>query len=172
MRPPFRRSPRPAAVIICAIIVMLWGGVGLRAAAAATGPFADFRGSWSGTGTMRDGDKVERIRCNASYRPLGSTAHEVNLDLRCESDTYKFDLSGQFHADEDNHISGRWTERTRNVGGTAVGNARGDRFQLHVESSAFSADMIMVTRDRRQAVTIDAQGGGQIVKASITLRQR
>ena len=33
----------------------------------------------------------------------------------------------------------------------------------------FSADLVMVTRSRRQAVTIDSQGGGQIVKASISL---
>ena len=111
----------------------------------------------------------ERIRCVASYRPRGSSQHEVDLQLRCASDSYNFDLSGLFTADEKNEITGRWTERSRNIGGTAIGTAHGDRLDIHVESSAFSADMVMVTRSRRQAVTIDSQGGGQIVKASISL---
>ena len=115
------------------------------------------------------GGAAERIRCNASYRPRGSSQHEIDLQLRCASDSYNFDLSGQFTADEKNQITGRWTERSRNVGGTAIGNAQGDRLDIHVESSAFSADMVMVTRNRRQAVTIDSQGGGQIIKASISL---
>jgi len=137
---------------------------------AAAGPFAQFSGSWSGSGTVRSGDTpTERIRCTATYRPRGE--RNIDLALRCASDSYNFDLVGEFQADERNQVSGRWTERSRNVGGTAVGQARGDRLQIHVESSAFSADLAMVTRNRRQSVTIDTQGGGQIVKASISLRR-
>ena len=142
----------------------------LPPAGAEEGPFHDFAGSWTGTGTLRPSNgAAERIRCNASYRQRGSSQHEIDLQLRCASDSYNFDLSGQFTADEQNQISGRWTERTRNIGGTAVGNAHDDRLQIHVESSGFAADLVMVTRNRRQSVTIDSQGGGQIVKASITL---
>lgn len=160
-----------AALLCCGMIALVWAfSIPLLPASAAAGPFADFVGSWSGTGTLRPSNgAAERIRCTANYRPRGSSQHEIDLQLRCDSDSYKFDLSGQFTADEQNQISGRWTERTRNIGGTAVGNARSDRLQLHIESSAFAADLIMVTRNRRQSVTIDSQGGGQVVKASITL---
>lgn len=159
-----------AAVFGCVVAPLLYGlGADTQPASAAAGPFAQFNGVWSGNGTLKSGDNpTERIRCTASYRPRG--ASEITLSLRCASDSYNFDLSGEFQADERNQISGRWTERSRNIGGTAVGNAHGDRLQIHVESSAFSADMVMVTRSRRQSVTIDSQGGGQIVKASITLR--
>ncbi|HET9715271.1 MAG TPA: hypothetical protein VFP60_03715 [Pseudolabrys sp.] len=134
------------------------------------GPFAGFSGTWTGTGTLRPSNgPVERIRCNASYRPRGSLQHEIDLQLRCVSDSYHFDLSGEFRADDRNQITGRWTERSRSIGGTAVGNARGDRLQLHVESSGFAANLVMVTRNRRQSVTIDSRGGGQVVKASISL---
>jgi len=137
---------------------------------AASGPFADFAGNWSGTGTLRpSGGEAERIRCNANYRQRGSSEREIDLQLKCASDSYNFDLVGQFAADESNQISGRWTERSRNVGGTAVGNARGERLQLHIESSGFAATLVMQTRNRRQSVSIDSQGAGQIVKASITL---
>jgi hypothetical protein len=142
----------------------------LPSARADDAPFRDFDGSWTGTGTLRPSNgAAERIRCNASYRPRGSTQHEIDLQLRCASDSYNFDLTGEFTADAQNQVSGRWTERTRSIGGTAVGNAQGDRLQIHVESSGFAAELVMVTRNRRQSVTIDSQGGGQIVKASITL---
>jgi hypothetical protein len=143
--------------------------VPLPPALAQSGPFAGFAGRWSGAGTLRpENGTAERIRCNANYSP-GSTQREIDLQLRCASDSYNFDLTGQFTADDQNQISGRWTERSRGTGGTAVGNAQGDRLQLHIESAGFAADLVMVTRNRRQSVDIDSHGGGQIVKASITL---
>jgi hypothetical protein len=165
------RSFRRAAAFAGAIVLVLWGPAGWQTSTAAGGPFAEFQGTWSGTGTMRTGNKNERIRCTAGYRPIGSAQHEIDLTLACDSDTYKFNLGGRFQADEGNHVSGQWTERTRNVGGIVIGNVQGERLQLHVESSAFTATMIIVTRSRAQSVTIDAQGGGQIVKASLTLRR-
>jgi len=160
----------PAALIGGILILVLTFASPLRSARADDGPFHEFDGSWSGNGTLRPSNgAAERIRCNASYRPRGSSMREIDLQLRCASDSYNFDLSGQFTADEQNQVSGRWTERTRSVGGTAVGNAQGDRLQLHFESNGFAADLVMTTRNRRQSVTIDSQGGGQVVKASISL---
>jgi hypothetical protein len=156
---------------MAAIALLLGAGAGWQPAAAA-GAFAEFHGSWSGTGTMRINGKAERIRCQANYRARGSSGHEINLTLKCDSDSYKFNLGGLFQADEGNHVSGQWTEHTRNVGGIVVGNVRGNHFQLHVESNAFTADMTINTNSRQQRVSIDAQGGGQIVKASLTLQQR
>ena len=77
---------------------------GLQPALAAAGPFHDFTGAWSGTGTIRQGNgSTERIRCAANYRTRGSTGHEVDLQLRCASDSYNFDLVGQFQADGAQH---------------------------------------------------------------------
>ena len=161
----------PAALIVCCLVALVSAFfIPLLPTAAATGPFADFSGTWSGTGTVRTGGNApERIRCNANYRQRGSSQHEVDLQLRCASDSYNFDLAGQFTADDRNEITGQWTERSRNTGGTAIGRANGDRLDVHVESGGFAADLVMVTRNRRQSVTIDSQGGGQIVKASISL---
>jgi hypothetical protein len=160
-----------AALLGCWLIALISVfSVLLLPTSAATGPFADFSGNWSGTGTVRPGSgATERIRCTASYRQRGSTQHEVDLQLRCASDSYNFDLSGRFTTDERNEITGQWTEHSRNIGGTAIGSAQGTRLDVHVESAAFAADLVMVTHNRRQSVTIDSQGGGQIVKASITL---
>ena len=141
-------------------------------ALAESGPFAEFVGSWSGTGTLRpENGASERIRCNATYRPSGRSQRDVDLQLRCASDSYNFDLSDQFRADEQNQVSGRWTERSRSTGGTAVGMAEGDRLQLHIEAAGFAADVVMVTRNRRQSVNIDSHGAGQVVRATITLNR-
>ncbi len=170
---PLQRSFAPflPAALIGGILILVSTFVSpLPSARADDGPFHEFDGSWSGNGTLRPSNgAAERIRCNASYRQRGSSQHEIDLQLRCASDSYNFDLTGQFTADAQNQVSGRWTERTRSIGGTAVGNAQGDRLQIHVESSGFAADLVMLTRNRRQSVTIDSQGGGQIIKASITL---
>jgi hypothetical protein len=163
---------RAAAFGGCLAALLAASMIPLPSASAAGGPFDGFAGSWSGTGTLRPSNGVaERIRCNASYRPRGTTEHEIDLQLRCASDSYNFDLIGQFTADEKNEVTGRWTERSRGVGGTAIGNAQGARLQIHVESSGFAADLVLLTRARQQSVTIDSQGGGQIVKVSISLRR-
>jgi hypothetical protein len=162
-----RRLPFPVTVLSCCLLA---AALFVAPAMAANGPLAEFVGSWSGAGTLRPANgAAERIRCKAEYRQLGTSQHEINLHLRCASDSYNFDLSGDFTADEQDHVSGQWTERSRNIGGIAIGNAQGDRLQLHVESSAFSAEMVMVTRGRRQSVTLESRGGGQVIKASITL---
>ncbi len=120
---------------------------------------------------MRTQDKTERIRCKANYRVGDSSGHEAKLELTCKSDSYSFDLVGDFQADGSQKITGRWTERSRNIGGTVIGQARGSHMQILVESSAFAANLIMVTRGTRQSVSIDSHGGGQVVKASIDLHR-
>jgi hypothetical protein len=117
-----------AAALACAA-ALLHRSV-LQPAFADERPFAGFAGRWSGTGTVRvksaDKQNAERIRCTATYRLRGS--HDVDLQLGCRSDSYNVDLSGEFDADDSGHLSGRWTEHSRNVGATGVGTARGGLF--------------------------------------------
>lgn len=163
----------PAVFLGCSIIALVSAfPIGAPPARAqASGPFAEFTGSWSGSGQLRpEKGTAERIRCNATYRP-GSSKRDIELQLRCASDSYNFDLVGQFTADDQNQVSGRWTERSRSTGGTAIGNAQGDRLQLHIESAGFAAEVVMVTRNRKQSVDIDSHGAGQVVRASITLNR-
>ncbi len=163
----------PAALFGCWLFALVSVfTIPLQPALAASGPFADFSGSWSGNGTVRTGGNApERIRCVATYRQRGSSQREVDLQLRCASDSYNFDLVGLFTADAQNQITGQWTERSRNTGGIAIGSGSGERLDVHVESAGFAADLVLVTRDRRQSITIDSHGGGQIVKASISLNR-
>jgi hypothetical protein len=170
MIPNFFSGPsiRRAAILGCSAALLLCAGAGSQAAA---GPFSGFNGHWSGTGKVRTQEKTERIRCKARYRVGDSSGHEARLELTCKSDTYSFDLVGDFQADASEKVSGRWTERSRNIGGTVIGQARGSHMQILIESSAFAANLIMVTRGTRQSVSIDSHGGGQVVKASIDLHR-
>jgi hypothetical protein len=160
--------PRPAFLIAAAVLVL----AGASGAAAADGPFSDFGGSWSGTGKIRvHGQSPERLRCKATYRPRGNNDTQVDLQLTCDSDSYKFDLVGDFAVDASSQLSGRWSENSRNVGGTAIGSVKGERMQIHIESSAFSATLNMITKGKQQKISFDAHGGGQVVDSSITLRR-
>ncbi|HZD89697.1 MAG TPA: hypothetical protein VE224_06335, partial [Pseudolabrys sp.] len=99
--PRFSRIPlRPAAVLGC-VLISLSAGAAWNAAAAESGPFTGFNGRWSGSGVIRvkDDNKqtTERVRCQATYRHSGS--YDVGLRLGCKSDSYKFDLTGNFEAD-------------------------------------------------------------------------
>lgn len=152
--------------------MLLSAGAAFTSAAADSGPFSGFPGRWSGTGVIRvkDDNKLttERVRCKATYRVSG--ARVVGLQLGCKSDNYKFNLTGNFEADASNQVTGRWSEESHNIGGTAIGRAQGGSLQVHAESSAFSAELNMVTRSRRQSVSLDSRGAGKRMTASITLR--
>lgn len=159
------RCFRPAA-----LAALLFGAfvLGVAPTSALAGPFSEFRGSWTGSGTIRpQNGEPEGIRCRASYKPRGE--HELEAHLRCASDSYNFDLTGHFVADEHSQVTGQWTENSRNVGGTALGNIHGDRLIVRVEAPGLSADLTMVMHGRRQSVTISSFGAGQIVKATVSL---
>jgi hypothetical protein len=168
-----RRSCRHA-VVLAGAIALLSGGALVTSAVADSGPFSGFPGHWSGSGVLhvKDNDRLvtERVRCKATYRLSGS--HDVGLTLGCKSDNYKFKLTGNFEADNRDRVTGRWSEETHNIGGTAIGSARGDRLRLHAEGSAFSAELSMVTHSRRQSVSLDSRGAGKRMTASIMLERR
>jgi len=138
--------------------------------ALAAGPFDALAGSWSGAGTLHpQGGAAERIRCNATYRPQG--ASQLTAHLRCASDSYNFDLSGNISTDGTT-LRGQWTENSRGVGGTIAGTVRGDHMQVHIDSSGFSADLGITTRGKTQNVSMDSRGGGEVVRGSISMSRR
>lgn len=167
------RLPHRSAAILGLASVLLIGGALFTSAMAESGPFSSFPGRWSGSGVIRvkDDNKLvtERVRCQATYKLNGG--HDVGLQLGCKSDNYKFKLIGNFEADANNQVTGRWSEESHNIGGTAIGRARGDRLQVHAEGSAFSAELNMITRSHRQSVSLDSRGAGKRMTASITLKR-
>jgi len=156
-----------SAVFGCILVLAF----GVPAAVAADGPFNDFSGTWTGNGTLRPtGGAVERIRCNASYRPRGSTMHEIDLQLRCASDSYKFELHGNVRY-QDGRVRGDWSESTRGAAGQVYGTVNGEQIDVRVEGQTFSALLSLKTQGDRQSISIKAPSGSQMSEASITLRR-
>src|SRR5581483_9880057 len=108
-------------------------------------PFAGRAGSWSGTGRidMQNGSS-ERIRCRASYR-VGGGGAAMHQELRCASDSYKFDVTSDIQANGGS-ISGTWSEASRNITGSVSGTASGGRIQARVEGGAFVATLTVNTQ--------------------------
>ncbi len=153
-----------AALLVAAVLLSAPG-----ARAQAEDPLAALPGSWSGDGSiaMSNGTK-ERIRCSANYRPAGPNT--VDLQLSCNSDSYKFELQSQTTANG-NAISGNWSERTRGVGGQLSGRASGNRLNLRAEGQTFSALLDVTTRGNTQAVSIRSPGS-EMSEVKISLNKR
>lgn len=128
----------------------------LMQAPADAGVFSGMDGNWSGGGVLSyaNGNK-ERLRCRASYS-VGREGDQLNLSIRCASDSYRFDLSG-YMVNNGGSVSGQWSETSFNAAGTVRGSASGNRVQVHAIGNTFSANLSMTTGGNRQTVTISPQ---------------
>jgi hypothetical protein len=133
---------------------------------AQSSPFAGFSGSWSGKGTVALSDgSSENIRCRASYH-VDRTGRALKQNLRCASDSYKFDLSSDVvsHGTE---ITGNWSEASRNLFGSVRGHAGGGEIEVFVEAAGFAANLTLRVHGNRQSVWITSKG--EIRNVSITM---
>ena len=121
-------------------------------AKAEPGPFAALAGSWSGGGqvNMSDGS-VDRLRCKATYS-VGGGGATATLNLRCASDSYNFDLTGN----------------VRSQGGTVSGTAAPNGISLQVIGPTFAAGLALSVNGNKQAISISAPAS-EIRSASISL---
>ena len=136
-----------------------------------SGPFSNMAGNWAGGGSfaIANGAK-ESIRCRAQYL-VGSTGATVNLELRCASDSYKFELQGNVRY-QNGEVLGDWSERTRGAAGRVAGSIKGDQVNVRVEGQTFSALLSLTTRGDKQSISIIAPVGRDMSEASITLNRR
>jgi hypothetical protein len=142
---------------VMAAVVGVGMMVSTSASHAQSRPFAGFDGAWSGSGTVSLSDGTsERIRCRADYKVDG-TGLGLKQNLRCASDSYKFDLTSDVTSDGD-HIHGNWSETTRSVIGTLQGTAGGGKIDVFVEAVGFSANLSLRTIGNRQTVQIVSKG--------------
>jgi hypothetical protein len=126
-------------------------------------------GTWAGNGAVTFSDNSrERIRCRANYKPEASGAN-MTLDLRCASDSYKFELRSNVSY-ADGKVSGNWSEATRNAAGQLIGSGSGNKVDLRAEGQTFAALLSMVTRGDRQVVSIRSPGS-TMSEVAITLNK-
>lgn len=121
-------------------------------------PLAKLEGSWSGNGsiTLNDGSR-ERIRCRATYKGDGSGGSETRIDLRCASDSYKFELQSQV-VYRNGEVSGNWNEATRNAAGQISGTATPSKIDVRAMGQTFAALITISIRSDSQSVSIRSPG--------------
>jgi len=138
-----------------------------RTAEAAGGPFETLAGTWSGTGTivMKDGGR-ERIRCRGTNM-VQSGGSNLRQDLRCASDSYKFEMSTNITQSGD-QLMGNWSENTRHVAGRVSGHATPTQIQARAEGDTFTALLAVNTRGNQQTVSIQSPGA-EVSEVSITM---
>ena len=163
----FRRAGLAAALSLAGLVGMANADV-----AWAGGPFAGLDGVWSGSGTVSlDSGTKERIRCTAQYF-VKDDDNNLQQHLNCSSPSYEFIVNTYVNHDAGS-LSGYWEEKKNNVRGSVAGTASGDRVNVVLQGSAFSATLNLVTRGNRQSVTItpgkDTQT--QVQRVAIVLRK-
>jgi hypothetical protein len=150
-------------------IVLSGGHAGAQPAEPLIKPFEGMAGTWTGTGvvTLSGGDK-ERIRCRVTYA-VSEGANRVEQDLRCASDSYKFELNADI-SNVNGYVAGRWSERTQRTSGTISGRVRPGSIEALAETSGFAAFFTMITRGDQQTVKIESKSA-EVTDVTITLRR-
>jgi hypothetical protein len=130
-------------------------------------PFAGLAGNWSGGGfIMLASGGRERLRCRSTYT-VGEDGARLRQNLRCASDSYRFDVNGSIVSDR-GALTGTWSEINRNVSGNVSGRVSGSQIEARIEGPGFSASMAINTRGDRQSVTIRSPGH-EVTEVSLAL---
>jgi hypothetical protein len=160
------RFPTFTAAIVAAAVAFT-----SPASAQRSGPFTDLAGNWAGGGSIAIGNgTTERIRCRADYQvPEGGSS--VALELRCASDSYKFELLGNVRY-QNGEVRGDWSERTRGAAGLVAGRIKGDLIEVRVEGPNFAALLSLTTRGDKQQISIKTPAGSWMSEANMTLNRR
>ena len=142
-------ASKSSSILSFGVLMIGLGFAAVPARSAVMSPFSVMAGNWSGGGTvsMANGEQ-ERLRCRATYNVAGA-GDELVLNLRCASDSYKFDLASNVQY-RGGAISGEWTEASRNASGTISGRAEGDNVEAAPRGQNFSVDLSLTTRGNRQ----------------------
>ena len=167
-----RMNARFGGLVRTALGIAFVAGLGLGAQAQTVneGPFKGLTGSWNGAGTIAvSNGSSEKIRCRASYSvtPSGDTLHQ---DLRCASDSYKFQVDSTAVASADGSLSGQWTELTRQVTGAVTGKITPGSINTSVHGTGFSATLSVETKGDHQSVSIRPEGT-EITSIKIDMRR-
>lgn len=151
-----------------ALVLLLCGSsVDAQTQATSSSPFADFAGSWSGSGTIAlSNGTVERLRCRATYA-VASAGTNLRQNLQCASDSYTFELRTDINA-QGSRVAGLWMETTRNMQGSISGRISSGRIDAVAEGPGFSAGIAMASQGARQAVSIRSQGT-ELSQVSVTM---
>lgn len=138
-----------------------------QVSAASPPEFNSISGFWKGPGRIEFSEGSAEVLVCKAYYAASEQAKRLSIVLRCASPSNKIELRAKLAADG-RRLSGTWEERTFNASGTANGYAADGEITLAINGSGFSATMLVIQDDRRQVVSISAQGVA-FTKVSVSL---
>jgi len=148
MRKDLRRSVFTAVALAGFLATSAW----------AAGPFAEFGGSWKGTGRVSDvNGKSEALSCKSTNSPAPDGI-AMTLTLVCASDSYRVDFRSELYTDG-NELRGTWKETTRSADGNVEGTIGRDVIKAKTTAPGFDALItIHVLDGKRLDVDLKAHG--------------
>lgn len=154
---------------VCAAIVLSLGAAAAPAFAA-SGPFVNFAGSWTGAGkvSIKDGTQ-ERLRCKARYS-VSQDGYALQQNLVCASDSYKFNIISNILS-TDGTLSGTWAETSRNASGQITGRISAKQITAFVQGTGFTAGVGIASHGGRQSVEIRPTGT-DVTDVSVTMEKQ
>ena len=134
------------------------------------GPFADYSGSWLGSGniTLSSGSR-EPIKCRATYI-VRTAGNDLQLALRCASDSYNVDFRGSAMFSGGN-LTGNWSESTQHAAGQLSGRVNGNHVAARIEGQTFAALLDMTTHGNRQSISLQSPGS-HVSNVDISLKRQ
>jgi hypothetical protein len=90
----------------------------------------------------------------------------MDMNLTCASDAYKFNLLAEVVA-QGGEVTGKWSETSRNIGGSVQGRGASGSFQVIAEAAGFSSNIALKTSGNKQSITMKADS--QFRAANISL---
>ena len=118
--------------------------------------FSGMAGAWTGTGVISVNNNKEKLRCRANYNVSNGGA-TVDLQIRCASDSYKFDLSGGVNA-INGSIKGTWSESAHGAAGEIAGTVKAGVISARATGPYFSAHLSLRTTGNTQSVALNSPG--------------
>ena len=162
----FRRTSdvfaRAAAGTVLAAALVL----GAPVAPSHANDFTAMAGAWTGTGTISVNNNKERLRCRANYR-VSNGGSTVDLQIRCASDSYKFDLQGGVNSLNGN-INGTWSESAHGAAGEIAGTVKAGLISARATGPYFSAHLSLRTSRNTQSISLNSPGS-QISSVTMAL---
>ncbi len=157
-------------VTLTMLAAALWSFAPEAGAQPKESPLLALGGNWTGNGTINflDGTK-ERIRCRSSYTP-DAAGNNLKLELRCASDSYKFELHSNL-VYNGGEITGMWNETTSSAAGNVTGTASPGKIEVRAVSQTFAAFLNITTRGSSQSISIKSPGSS-LQETVITLAKQ
>jgi hypothetical protein len=139
---------------------------GTPMAASHASDFNTMAGAWTGNGTISVNNNKERLRCRANYN-VSNNGTTVDLQIRCASDSYKFDLQGGVNSLNGN-ITGTWSESAHGAAGEIAGTVKAGLISARATGPYFSAHLSLRTTGNTQSVALNSPGS-QISSVTMAL---